>query len=147
MDMAFKELARSRRKVFSHGKLIHNEPALELLAQKGLKTWNGEKGATVIIRAHGLAPDEKKNLQKVAYVRDATCPKVLQVQRLVSAQAALGRNVIVWGASDHPEVVGIIGHANGLGWVVKNPIDVQKLPPMSAVLLVAQTTQETHKWP
>ncbi|MDR3038702.1 MAG: 4-hydroxy-3-methylbut-2-enyl diphosphate reductase [Candidatus Adiutrix sp.] len=148
LDAAFRLLARRSGAVYSHGEIIHNAPTLELLARKGLKTWRGESDGTVIIRAHGLPPDETAALRaRGLTVSDATCPRVRLVQTLVSREAARGRLVIIWGRADHPEVIGLLGHAGGRGRVVAGAAEVAGLPEAEAALLVAQTTQDMEKWP
>ncbi|MDR2946107.1 MAG: 4-hydroxy-3-methylbut-2-enyl diphosphate reductase [Candidatus Adiutrix sp.] len=148
MNAAFRQLSRRSGAVYSHGELIHNAPALALLSQKGLALWNGETEGTVIIRAHGLPPKDMEFLaQSKLTVSDATCPRVRQVQLLAQREAAGGRLVIIWGKADHPEVVGILGHAAGRGRVAANPEDVAALPDADRVLLISQTTQDLAAWP
>jgi len=148
LDIAFKLLARRDGEIFSHGELIHNQPTLELLARKGLRPWRGESRGTVIIRAHGLPPGEKASLAaRGLTVNDATCPRVRLVQTLAAQAATRGRLVIIWGQVDHPEVIGILGHAGGQGQVITGPMEVASLPAAEKVLLVAQTTQDLKTWP
>jgi 4-hydroxy-3-methylbut-2-enyl diphosphate reductase len=151
MDLAFQNLAKRNGPVYSHGPLIHNKPARELLAGKGLKLWPGHDDsgrATVIIRAHGLPPVEEEDLRvQGVKVVDATCPKVAGVQRLVQKQAAEGRQVLIWGSAGHPEVEGLLGYAAGRGVVFGRPEDVCSLPDYGGVFLVAQTTQDHDEWP
>ncbi len=148
MDMAFGRLSRRHGRVYSHGELIHNGPALELLAQKGLARWAGEGEGAIIIRAHGLPPAELEALAATNLeIEDATCPRVRRVQRLVAREAARGLLVIIWGQARHPEVVGLLGHAGARGRVVAGPEDVAGLPEAGRVLLVAQTTQDRSRWP
>lgn len=151
MNTAFERLSMRGEKVYSHGELIHNAPALQLLAAKGLKVWQGEREGSVIIRAHGLPPQEIEKLKRLEgqglKVCDATCPRVRRVQRLVAKEASQGRQVIIWGKSDHPEVVGLVGHAGPGSRVISRPEDVTELPGAENVLLVAQTTQDLAGWP
>lgn len=149
MDTAFTELSRNQGSVYSHGELIHNAPAMELLSQKGLRLWSGELEGSVIIRAHGLPPDELAALQASSLrVSDATCPRVRAVQKLVSREAMAGRTVIIWGKANHPEVVGLVGHAAGKAVVAAGPQEVAALdlPAESEILLVSQTTQDVSQW-
>ncbi|MDR2725061.1 MAG: 4-hydroxy-3-methylbut-2-enyl diphosphate reductase, partial [Candidatus Adiutrix sp.] len=148
LDTAFKLLARRGGDVFSHGELIHNPPTLELLARKGLKPWRGEGRGTVIIRAHGLPPGEVAALKAHGLtISDATCPRVRLVQTLAAEEAGRGRLVIIWGQADHPEVIGLMGHAGDRGWVISGPREAAALPDAESVLLVAQTTQDQDLWP
>ncbi|UQZ91039.1 4-hydroxy-3-methylbut-2-enyl diphosphate reductase [Deltaproteobacteria bacterium Smac51] len=148
MNMAFRHLSRRGEKVFSHGELIHNNPALELLTEKGLKIWNGETSGAIIVRAHGLPPEQLQALKRTDLtISDATCPRVLKVQNLVAREAGSGRDVIIWGGANHPEVIGLVGHSLGRGYVVKDAAEVAKLPQFERVLLVSQTTQDLEQWP
>ncbi len=148
MDTAFSRLSRRGGAVYSHGELIHNGPALELLAQKGLKLWRGETEGDLIIRAHGLPPDELARLRALDLnISDATCPRVKRVQKLIAREAAQDRMIIIWGKADHPEVIGLVGHAGGRGRVAAGPAEVAGLPNADRVLLVAQTTQDLTRWP
>ncbi len=148
MNMAFKQLSRRGGKVFSHGELIHNNPALALLEGKGLKVWRGEDEGVIIIRAHGLPPDEMEKLSRTNLkILDATCPKVVAIHELVAREAENGRDIIIWGGARHPEVAGIVGHSRGRGRVVESAAEVEALPPLARPLLVAQTTQDLEKWP
>ncbi|MDR2388127.1 MAG: 4-hydroxy-3-methylbut-2-enyl diphosphate reductase, partial [Deltaproteobacteria bacterium] len=158
MNLTFACLESRQGPVYSHGPLIHNQGALDLLASKGLKPWpqdgaNGDaheidpKG-TVIIRAHGLAPIEEAKLKATGLkVIDATCPRVAGLQRLVANHVKEGGSVIIWGTAGHPEVEGVLGYAQGQAQVLSGPEKVASLPNLKKVLLVAQTTQDKEKWP
>jgi 4-hydroxy-3-methylbut-2-enyl diphosphate reductase len=157
MNLAFSCLEQSRQgDIYSYGPLIHNRQALDLLENKGLKLWPEDwetnfptliGATTVIIRAHGLAPETESALRATnVSVVDATCPRVAQVQRLVTSEVDEGSDVVIWGSSGHPEVEGLLGYAGGRGHVVAQLEDIELLPPFEKVLLVAQTTQDYEKW-
>mgnify|MGYP003701381035 CR=1 FL=1 len=69
------------------------------------------------------------------------------MQRLGAKEAEAGRMLIIWGKRDHPEVVGLVGHAGENGRVISGPAEVAELPEAEKVLLVSQTTQDLDKWP
>lgn len=151
MDTAFRQLSvNSNKPVYSHGELIHNAPALSLLQKKGLKLWSGQEEGCIIIRAHGLPPEEMLKLSALNLeVKDATCPRVRAIQKLVAREAGKGREVIIWGKADHPEVIGILGFAAGKGHVADAPSAIKNLPIKddAETLLVSQTTQNAVLWP
>ena len=69
--------------VYSFGPLIHNPLALKTFENRGLKILDEEKIScvkkedTVVIRAHGVPPEIKEELEKTgAKVLDGTCPIV-----------------------------------------------------------------------
>jgi 4-hydroxy-3-methylbut-2-enyl diphosphate reductase len=80
-------------------------------------------------------------------VVDATCPRVLWVQKLVNKEALRGKTILIWGSAGHPEVEGLLGYAQGQGLVFEGPDDVAGLPDCREVFLVAQTTQDLALWP
>ncbi len=132
--------------VYTDGPLIHNPQVLELLKQKGIDTAQDSfnlSQSTVVIRAHGITPARRKQIeQRGAKVCDATCPHVKRVQRIISKYAKQGYSTIIVGDKGHAEVVGLLGYAEDRGYVVEDIDDVDKLPAMEKVCVVAQTTQD-----
>ena len=132
--------------VYTDGPIIHNPQVLDLLKGKGIKTI--EEGAKldknrVVIRAHGITPSRKKEIESQgAKISDATCPHVMRVQNIIKRYLAQGYSTVIVGDKGHAEVVGLLGYAGGRGYVVGSMEDVEKLPPMEKVCVVAQTTQD-----
>ncbi len=143
-------LENSVRPVYTWGPLIHNPSAMSRLEELGVVILDGVnftavpedfKGAPVVIRAHGIPPDERRELEKRhASVVDATCPRVLSSQKRAEAYHNKGYTVILAGDRDHGEIAGIAGYAPDC-IVVENRADAEALPvyPRKAVL-ISQTT-------
>ena len=137
---------KGERRIYTYGPLIHNPQTVELLRRRGIVPMTDlegiEEGATVIIRAHGISPQERSALKRrgVAII-DATCPKVGRVQSVIKKHAAQNYRIVIVGDADHPEVDGLLGYADDAGIVVSNLEDVKRLPAMEKVCVVAQTTQ------
>jgi len=133
--------------IYTYGPLIHNPQIIELLAQRGISILEEipEKGCgTVLIRAHGVPPDAKEKFQAAGFkVIDATCPRVIRVQRIITRYARQGYTPIILGNRAHPEVVGLLGHTDGKGHVVENMDELLALPDFEKAIIVAQTTQNT----
>lgn len=132
--------------VYTYGPLIHNPQALAELRQHGVVPLaEGEPvpRAPVLIRAHGVSPDVRRQLEREAgRLVDATCPKVASIQRRIRDYTERGYTAVIAGDADHPEVVGLRGCALGDAYVVSSPDEVDGLPPLERVVLVAQTTQD-----
>jgi 4-hydroxy-3-methylbut-2-enyl diphosphate reductase len=132
--------------VYTYGPLIHNPQVLKMLETKGihvLKQIPEEEKGTVVIRAHGIPPEDQVRLKNSGLeVVDATCPRVIKVQVIIKKHAQQGYATIIIGDRDHPEVVGLLGYAQGRGIVLTAPDQVEDLPPMEKVIVVAQTTQD-----
>jgi 4-hydroxy-3-methylbut-2-enyl diphosphate reductase len=127
------------------GPLIHNTQEIQRLEAEGVRTINapGEvtEGETAVIRAHGVTPEVQRELEERAErVIDATCPFVTKVQKLAERAAAQGRDVVVVGNPDHPEMIGVKGYAPERAHVVRDASEVAALPPLHAPLVVSQTT-------
>ncbi|HHT9124362.1 MAG TPA: 4-hydroxy-3-methylbut-2-enyl diphosphate reductase [Candidatus Brocadiia bacterium] len=134
--------------VYTDGPLIHNPQVLDLLRQKGIGVAQDSSDlsrSTVVIRAHGITPARRMQIeQQGAKICDATCPHVKRVQRIISKYARQGYSTVIVGDKGHAEVIGLLGYAEGRGYVVEVPDDVDKLPAMQKVCVVAQTTQESR---
>jgi (E)-4-hydroxy-3-methyl-but-2-enyl pyrophosphate reductase len=127
------------------GPLIHNTQEIERLEAEGVRTIGVpaevREGETAVIRAHGVTPEVQRELEaRATKVVDATCPFVTKVQKLAERAAAEGRDVVVVGNPDHPEMIGVKGYAPAHAHVVRDASEVAALPPLHAPLVVSQTT-------
>lgn len=133
------------RPIRSLGPLIHNAQEMDRLGEKGVSTIDSpdEAGADTIavIRAHGVTPQVQRDLEeRAAKVIDATCPFVTRVQHLAERAAKQGRDVVVAGNPDHPEMIGVVGYAPNNTYVVRDASEVASLPTLRSPLVVSQTT-------
>ena len=127
------------------GPLIHNTQEIGRLESEGVRTIDApaevEEGVTAVIRAHGVTPQVQRELEaRAERVIDATCPFVTKVQKLAERAAEQGRDVILVGNPDHPEMIGVVGYAPERSHVVRDAAEVASLPPLHAPLVVSQTT-------
>ena len=149
MELALQAAHDEPGDICTFGPLIHNPQVLELLEGKGVNAIReipepgAKSGGTVIIRAHGVPPEEKEALKRAGFARlvDGTCPRVVKVQAIIRRAAKSGRDPVIVGDAEHAEVRGLVGHSLGRGHVVSRPEDVALLPELGQVVAVAQTTQ------
>ncbi|WP_309474827.1 4-hydroxy-3-methylbut-2-enyl diphosphate reductase [Dissulfurirhabdus thermomarina] len=150
MDMALAASRDAAGPVFTYGPLIHNPSALALLEARGIHVLREipERGeGTVIIRAHGVPPEEKARLAAAGFrILDATCGRVVKVQMIVRRHAEAGDTCLLVGDPGHPEVVGILGHAGGRGRLVSTEADIEALEDPGPYIVVAQTTQDRERF-
>ena len=136
--------------IFTYGPLIHNEQVMKLLESKGVrvaKDISTLKEGTLIIRAHGIPPQERKLLKNSGLkIIDATCPRVARVQALIRYHTHKGYLAVIVGEQDHPEVIGLKGHGNGRAFVISTSEEVSLVPEGEKILVVAQTTQEKQTY-
>lgn len=133
-------------KVYTDGPLIHNPQVLEYLEKRDIHVVHAHTDlskSTVVIRAHGITPTRRKEIEDSgAKVCDATCPHVMRVQSIIKKYAAQGYSTVIVGDKGHAEVTGLLGYAEGKGHVVQELDEIELLPPMDKVCVVAQTTQD-----
>lgn len=132
--------------IYTYGPLIHNPQVLQMLEKKGIRILDPEKGqqtGTVVIRAHGIPPQDHQKLKQTGFkIVDATCPRVIKVQAIIHKYAKDGYTPIIVGDRDHPEVIGLLGYSQDKGIVLTDPSQVDELPDLDKVIVVAQTTQD-----
>lgn len=133
-------------KICTFGPLIHNRQVLAMLEEKGITEENHLEDCAdkkVVIRAHGIPPDERQRLRSInATLLDATCKRVAKVHAVIKRHARRGFFTVIVGDADHAEVIGLLGYTEDRGRVINRPEQVSDLPEdWNKVLLVAQTTQ------
>ncbi len=148
VEMVLDAANRQQGPIYTYGPLIHNPQGLEILAEKGvtvLHDISGAKPGSVVIRAHGVPPRAKQAIVDAGLtIIDATCPRVIKVQTIISKYARQGCAAIIVGDKEHPEVTGLLGYAEGMSYIISHPDDLDKLPSLERAIVVAQTTQDRH---
>ena len=137
--------------VYIYGEIIHNPEVVERITQRGIITVERLEdvpcGATLIIRSHGV--------QKRVYeycsehnitVVDCTCEFVRKTQRIVDAESAKGKTVVIIGGKTHPEVVGLQGWCNGESYVFSSEEEDFSVVTEKNCAIVAQTTFSNEKF-
>ncbi len=146
VDTTLDMVDRDRQGIATLGPLIHNPQVLEMLSQRGVSIITdipARCSGTVIIRAHGVPPSLKKRLEESgAQVQDATCPRVMKVQAIITKHKKKGYATVIIGDKDHAEVVGLMGYAEPMVDVVSTVDDIQKLQLTTPYIIVSQTTQD-----
>ena len=118
VDMVYEQTKEKEgiEPVYTYGPIIHNDEVVKDLEQKGVKVIHSldeldhlVKG-TVIIRSHGVSRHTCETIEaKGFHIVDATCPFVKRIHNTVEEQGKEGRDIIIIGNPDHPEVQGIQG--------------------------------------
>ena len=140
-------------KVATLGPLIHNPQAVEDMQKKGALVADAiadvPAGYEVVIRSHGVPRTvyDELDARGITY-HDATCPFVQKIQRLVQQHTAAGEEVFVTGNPEHPEVIGIMGWAEGVISAIPDIETAEKLPNGEgrSVVVVSQTTFNIDKF-
>ena len=138
------------------GPIIHNTHVVDYLTELGVPSVDSvseiPEGALAVIRSHGVPSTVYSELEEkgIEYV-DATCPYVRRIHNIVKENSEEGREIIIVGKREHPEVLGIAGQCKGAEIVgseeeveelLKNRKDLEIKP----ICVVAQTTVGRKFW-
>ena len=96
------------------GYIIHNSDVVRRLAEQGVyvveRPEEVPQGSGVIIRSHGESRETYRRLEeRGARILDATCPNVTRIHQIVARAEEQGRQPVIIGTPDHPEVTAIAG--------------------------------------
>ena len=100
--------------IYTWGPLIHNQSVTDGLAARGVHIIDSldslRAGDVVVVRSHGEKKKFFEQAEKTgARIVDATCPFVEKIHLLVEEAYSQGKNVVIVGDKNHPEVIGING--------------------------------------
>ncbi len=145
---------RKDKKIFTYGPVIHNEQVVSDLEKNGvfiIEDLNSlDSDSLVIIRAHGVGKRVYEYLEKkgIEYV-DLTCPFVKKIHNIVETSYKKGRNIVLIGKKNHPEVIGINGWCNDSAVILYEESEAEALELLGDkdnLAVVAQTTINKEKF-
>ena len=166
------ENAPRSERIFTLGRLIHNDTYNARLAEKGVgvispcdvedisASATEESPVKVFVRAHGMDRPTEQLLIKCAkqnkhfsYV-DCTCVFVKKIHKIVEENNDENGVLLVLGNAEHPEVVGFCSRFEGDVFVFDKCEELEKafesgrlsVNCAKAPILVAQTTQKLGEW-
>ncbi len=161
IQVAREESQGGNRTVYTDGPLIHNRQMMDALSKDDIQEVGDyqskkeinvkeseEKESVVVVRAHGISPQRRDYLKGLGLpFRDGTCPDVGIIAGKVKSHAEKGYQVVIFGDPEHPEVIGLVGYANGNAHVVNKEQDISNLPNLGEkVAMVSQSTMFTHEF-
>jgi (E)-4-hydroxy-3-methyl-but-2-enyl pyrophosphate reductase len=146
-----------KRPIFVLGSLVHNVEVVAKIESLGVKKINIEgeladffkkikgKVGTLVITAHGLGPEIYMLARKYEIdLVDATCPRVIKVQRLAKNFSDKNFQLVLIGEKEHKEVVGISQWGGGKVSFIENKADLKEIYLNSKlpIAVLSQTTQD-----
>lgn len=151
IDIVFKALEIYGPPIYVRHEVVHNRKVVEDLKSRGAKFVEElseipDDGIT-IFSAHGISEkveNEAKNRNLKFF--DATCPLVSKVHKEVIRFADAGKDIIMIGHKNHPEVEGTLGrfpeNSSGQMYLVENILQAEtlKVNQPENLCLVTQTT-------
>ncbi len=150
--LATQEAASACGPVYLSGKLIHNTPAMDELAQKGvsiLDIYNADgiaAGTPFILRAHGEGPDVYAKAEELGLkLIDGTCGIVRNVQHQARELERQGFQVVLFGHRNHPEAKATIAHTER-GIIIESAQEAAELAEYPKIAAIAQTTSSALEY-
>ena len=122
--------------IYVRHEVVHNKYVVNNLKNKGAifvdEISEVPEGSVVIYSAHGVSQKVRREASNIsAVIYDATCPLVTKVHLEVAKFSEAGRECILIGHQDHPEVEGTMGQYNaargGRIYLVESVDDVATL--------------------
>src|SRR5688572_4721205 len=133
--------------VYVRKQIVHNIHVVRDLERKGAVFVEEEtevpQGATVVLSAHGVAPEVYRNAEgRRLQVIDATCPLVTKVHLEARRFAEREYTILLIGHEGHEEVVGTSGEAPDHIRLVGDVDEAStvEVPDPNKVAYVSQTT-------
>ena len=154
VDKVYQLIEEGVSPIYTLGPIIHNEEVVSDLTQKGVQVISEDdlpclNRGTVVIRSHGVGKHIYDLLRKTGldYV-DVTCPFVLKIHRIVEKESNDGKQIVIFGDPDHPEVKGICGWCNGPYTVLSGKEETEHFTPVPGkeLCVVSQTTFNYNKF-
>ncbi|MBN2713582.1 MAG: 4-hydroxy-3-methylbut-2-enyl diphosphate reductase [Planctomycetes bacterium] len=144
MEIAVDASRNAPKPVYTYGPIIHNAQAIELLNTRGVGVVDADsipESGTVIIRAHGIPPEEKAMLEgRGLTVIDATCPHVILSQKRIAQESTAGRVIVIVGDREHPEVKSLAGFSKTAVTIISSIPEAEAFRSESPFSVVGQTT-------
>lgn len=143
VDEVYKAVSQGKT-LATIGPLIHNKQVIENLASKGVvyydKVSDVPDECIIVIRAHGVPQSVYDEIGERDYI-DLTCPFVSKIHKIVSEEYEKGKQIVIIGDKNHPEVIGINGHCKNSAYIIYDE-DVTNEINWSEkdICIVAQTT-------
>ena len=154
VDRVYELIEEGVSPIYTLGPIIHNEEVVSDLEKKGVSVIGEEdipgiRKGTVVIRSHGVGREvyEKLKASGLSFV-DVTCPFVLKIHRIVERESKAGKQIIIFGDPDHPEVKGICGWCEGSCTVLRSREETEDFVPDPDKIpcVVSQTTFNYNKF-
>lgn len=166
------ETAPSSQRIFTLGRLIHNNTYNSRLKAKGVEVISADdieslakeacenSPVKIFVRAHGMTAETEQLLiecskeNKYFSFVDCTCSYVKKIHNIVSRYSSEDNVLLVLGSEHHPEVVGFCSRFKGTIYIFSDLQGLQdtvsmygdKICSAKCTIMVAQTTQNLGEW-
>ena len=163
---------REGERIFTLGNIIHNDVYNSYLRECGVGVLHIDEveqiaeqasensPVTLFVRAHGIPKQDEAMLAEISrknpnfrYV-DCTCPFVKKIHNIAAANSGDDKFFLLFGAEEHPEVVGIMSYAECEKRVFATADELEGMISRGELsglatktpIMASQTTQKMSEW-
>jgi len=146
------EAEKNGKKIYYDVPLAHNEEVEKKLQKGGFQEVNIEevtdaKGQYFLISAHGVSGQKIEKLKKKNFVvKSAVCPTVKHVQQIAQNDYVDGYQIVIFGKSTHPEIIGVNGSVDDSATIVADVDEGFKIKLNKKTSVICQTTLSSDKY-
>ncbi len=149
VDMVEQARNSQQGRITTLGPIIHNHQVVERHRLMGIELaheLSEVQDGTVVLSAHGVSPQvEIDAAAQGLQVISVTCPYVAKLHKSAVKEVQNGYTILLVGDPGHTEVMGTVGaieHAGGTAIVISSAAEVDGLPALKHIAVLAQTTQK-----
>ena len=159
-------------RIFTLGNIIHNDVYNSYLRECGVgvlridevesiaKGASADAPVTLFVRAHGIPKQDEAMLSALSLANpffryeDCTCPFVKKIHKIADEHSGDDKLFLLFGAEEHPEVVGIMSYAECEKRVFSSADELEAMISSGELanlatktpILASQTTQKMSEW-
>lgn len=139
----------STKKIYSYGQLVHNNQYISRRKSEGLHELDSmnealnllDNNSIVILRAHGVTKKEREQLESTgAQIVDGTCPVLLGIYKLGQKNNKMGKQIVIIGHKDHPEVIAMASYFDENTVVIESIEEAASFRSDNELFIISQTT-------
>ena len=156
VDTVYEQVeSQTDKTIYTYGPIIHNEEVIKDMQKRGVHVLRTEEEldavteGVVIIRSHGVPKRIYDKLERKGLLCvDATCPFVKKIHNIVKNESELGKQIVIIGNGEHPEVVGIRGWSVTPVTILQNAAEAMEFEAETdaKICVVSQTTFNYKKF-
>ena len=156
VDTVYEQVeSQTDKTIYTYGPIIHNEEVIKDMQKRGVHVLRTEEEldavteGVVIIRSHGVPKRIYDKLERKGLLCvDATCPFVKKIHNIVKNESELGKQIVIIGNGEHPEVAGIRGWSVTPVTILQNAAEAMEFEAETdaKICVVSQTTFNYKKF-
>ena len=144
-------LALKGENIYVLGEIVHNPQVVDEIKNRGIRCVETldelPDNCTVLFRSHGVPESYYNKCERRGIkIIDCTCAYVKRTQKIIKEQYELGRQIVIVGKPNHPEVCGLVGWCENSACVLNENDAIPEWLSQKELSVVCQTTFSVEKF-